>query len=31
MTIWWIEHDFSIDIEEMAACQYNLLSNLIAQ
>ena len=29
MVIWWIEQDFSVDIEEMAACQYSLLSDLL--
>ena len=31
VTIWWIEQGFSMTIEEMAACQYNLLSDLITQ
>lgn len=30
MTVWWIEHDFSISTEEVAACQYNLLSDLLS-
>jgi len=29
MVIWWIEHNFSISAEEISACQYNLLSDLI--
>ena len=31
MTIWWIEHEFYLSVEEMAACQYNLLSDILAQ
>jgi len=29
MTIWWIENDFSLPIDEMVICQYNLLSDIL--
>ena len=31
MAIWWIEQDFSIPIDEMALCQYNLLSDILPE
>lgn len=31
MVVWWIEDDFSVSIEEMALCLYNLLSDIIPE
>lgn len=30
MMMWWIENDFPVSVEEMALCQYNLLSDIFS-
>lgn len=30
MMMWWIENDFPVSVEEMALCQYNLLTDIFS-